>query len=746
MLQWAEVFWRWFVASRSIKNRPGIKKKHPSTGLLVVLCIILAVIVAGGVGVFALCSSWLQDLPDYEDADAYNTIRPTVVYADDGQTKLAEFQLENRDPVELDQINPYVLQATIATEDERFYEHGGIDLPGIARALVVNITGSGQEGASTITQQFVRNTILANEMTDISLKRKVREAFLSVKLEEQFSKDEILLMYLNTINYGSHSYGIQAASQRYFSKDAADLTLVEAATLVGIPQSPTYNNPIDNEDNCLKRRNVVLQRMLSNGYISQDEYDAAVATPLQINPKEPSNDGILMYPYFSSYIRDTLMNDYARSYDEIFKGGLTVYTTLNLPTQQAAEEAAAQKEETLADELEVAMTAVDPDTGYIRAMVGGKDYYADQWNLATQGARPAGSSFKTFTLIAALEAGISPSTMVNCSTSVKLPGMEKPVSNIFNINYGTRSMERAFAVSSNTGFTRLISTVGPESVVEVAHRMGIKSELSPYLALTLGVDNVSTLEMAGAYATIANGGTRHDTTGILKVLDRKGNVIIDNTAPEGEQALTPEIAHAAEKVMESVIYTSEGTGTDAVLPNGQIAAGKTGTSEDFLDIWFCGITPQLSVAIRIGDRENKTSAPQSLHATDVFSNFLGMVLDGQPLEDFPQAGDPPYGGFDTAKLNGGASSSDSSKSSDEKEESATPPPTETAPEAAVPPAGGSTPEDDTPTPPPSGGEGGGSGSGGGEGGGGGGSGDGSGSGGGGGAGGDGSDGSGEAPV
>ena len=276
-----------------------------------VFTVILAVIVAGCSGIYALGSSWIGDLEGYDvsDASQLNSSLPSVVLASDG-TQLARFQVEYRDPVELDEISDYVLEGTVATEDERFYEHGGFDLAGIARAVYVNLTGSGKEGASTITQQYVRNTILADEMTDISFKRKVREMYLSVKMEEQYSKDEILLMYLNTINYGSGAYGIQAASQRYFSKDASELTLAEAATLIGIPQSPTYNNPFYGDgSNCLNRRNLVLDRMLSNGYITQEEHDAAQAEEIVLNPTETTVDGLEQYPYFASYVRDLLMDE-----------------------------------------------------------------------------------------------------------------------------------------------------------------------------------------------------------------------------------------------------------------------------------------------------------------------------------------------------------------------------------------------------------------------------------------------------
>ena len=372
----------------------------------------------------------------------------------------------------------------------------------------------------------MRNTILADEMNDISFKRKVREMYLSVKLEEQYSKDEILLMYLNTINYGSGAYGIEAASQRYFSKHASELTLAEAAALIGIPQSPTYNNPIDHEDNCLARRNLVLD--LTNGYITQEEHDAAQAEGIVLNTTETTVDGLEKYPYFSSYVRDLLMDpdgDYRYSDDELFKGGLTIQTTLDVDSQEAAEAAIKEKRESLNPAIYGALVAIEPETGYIKAMVGGED---DEWatqklNLATgergvpNPGRPSGSSFKVFTLIAALEAGISPQTMVDCSSPATIPNTEygstiPPLENINNYNYGTRSIQRAFAVSSNTGFVRLEMAVGIDKVIKVAKDMGITSALSANPSLTLGQSNVTMLDMASAYAIIANGGVRVDPT------------------------------------------------------------------------------------------------------------------------------------------------------------------------------------------------------------------------------------------
>ena len=635
------------MASRAIKSRANIKKKHPSTAVIAVAAVVFAFIVSLCWGIWSVGSSWLSDLPDYKSADAYNTAQPTVVYASDGQTVLAEFQLENRDPVEINEISDYALKGTVATEDERFYSHGAIDPWGIGRALVNNLMGGDLEGASTITQQFVRNTILSSEMDDISIKRKVREAYISIKLEEQYSKDNILLMYLNTINYGSGAYGIEAASERYFSKHASELTIAEAATLVGIPQSPTYNNPINYPENCTKRRNVVLDRMLSNGVITQEEHDAAQAEPLVLNPTEPSTTGIEAYPYFTSYVRDQLTNangKYAYSKDELFKGGLKVYTTLDVSMQEAAEAAAREKEQAAGDNYEVAMVAIDPDNGYIKALVGGKDYDASQVNMATGtggSGRQAGSSFKTFTLVAAIEQGIDPNTMIDASATAKLPGWE--VANINHTNYGTKSIADAFAVSSNTAFARLILSIGPDKVVDVAKRMGITSPLTATGSLTLGSESVTPLEMANAYATIANGGTHYDPECVERIVDRNGSIVVDNSAPKGERAISAEVAHAATEVMKGVI--TKGTGKAAALSNGQVSAGKTGTSENYMDSWFCGITPQLSVAIWFGDRSDYSHAqrvPSGMSAASTFPDFMNVVLKGKPTEDFPKAGDPQY--------------------------------------------------------------------------------------------------------
>ncbi|WP_251197589.1 transglycosylase domain-containing protein [Anaerotardibacter muris] len=617
------------MSLRTRKKRAHRKKRQPLSKAMIALGIVLVILGSGAVAAVAAGTVWLQDLPDYKDSTAFNYAEKTRVYANDGETLLAEFYVENRDPVDLSEMSKYVLEGTVATEDERFYEHDGVDLMGIARAIVVNITGTGREGASTITQQFVRNTVLADEATESTIKRKVREAYISLELEKMYSKDEILQMYLNTINYGQGAYGIEAASQLYFSKPAKDLTLPEAAALIGIPQSPTYNNPIDNPDACLSRRNLVLDRMLSNNYITQEEFDAARETPLELNvTREESTNGIMKYDYFTSYVRDTLLQDY--SVNEVFKGGLVVKTTLDPNTQDLAEAAVDRKLDSLPDNLEVALVAIDPDTGFIQAMVGGRDFHTDEFNLATQAKRQAGSSFKTFTLLAALDEGYSPETNLNCTSKVKIGDWE--VANYGNANYGTRSIESAFAVSSNTGFAELCTEIGPQKVVDMAHKCGIESDLDAVPSITLGVEEVSVLEMAQAYATIANGGTLHKANCIEEITDSSGHVIY-RADTQGQKVISTDLTQAAVEVMEGVVQ--RGTGRNAALYSDQPVAGKTGTSEDYRDKWFCGITPQISVAIWIGDR-NEKSMPSWVAADSIFGDFVNKLLRNAEKEDFPE--------------------------------------------------------------------------------------------------------------
>ncbi len=604
-------------------------------------------------GVAAVVGSWTQDLPELKQEDLFNYADKTRIYANDGKTLLAEFYLQNQEPVEADQVSELVLKGTVATEDERFYDHNGIDLAGIARALVNNLMGGDLEGASTITQQLVRNTVLSSEANDISLRRKVREAELALDLEKQYSKDDILVMYINTINYGDGCYGIQAASQHYFQKDAADLTINEAATLIGIPQSPTYNNPVDYPENCLARRNVVLDRMLSNGVITQEEYDTTKAEPLQLNIQEDkADDGIYKYPFFTSEVRRQLIE--SLSYESVFEGGLTVHTTIDPKMQKYAESAAKKVYKSMEnsgdDDVKLAMTCIDPNTGYVLAMIGGRDYRENEFNLATSEAgRQAGSAFKVFTLAAAIEQGINPNTLIDCSAHYTYKGStEWDVSNINNIDYGVRSIASATWVSSNTGYARLVTdpdAITPADVLDLAERLGVTGKVeegySSVPSITLGVSQTNTTEMAGAYGVFANEGVKMPTTFITKVEDKDGEVLVDNTKPEGEEVISPEVAYATTQVLEGVLTKSGGTAVGYSLSSGQVAAGKTGTSEEVRDLWFCGYTPQLSCAVWTG-ADPERSMYQASWAKDMWKYFMDKALESYDIEDFATADKPEY--------------------------------------------------------------------------------------------------------
>ena len=641
------------MSSRAVKKRPGVKRKSPLAAVLSVFAIIIVTFGAATYGVYTMVSSWFDDLPDYESAEAFNTSLPTYVYAADRSTVLARFQLEYRVPVTLDQVSQQAIQATIAIEDARFYEHSGVDYYGVVRALVNNLKGGRLEGASTITQQFVRNTILADEMDDISLRRKVREMYIATELEKKYSKDEILNMYLNTINYGSGAHGIEAAARRYFSKSSSELTLAEAALLAGIPQSPTFNDPTLYPENALERRGYVLDRMLNEHYITQEEYDEAMAEPLELEVQETREDGIIAYPYFTSYVRSLLYNNYDLSEADILRGGLRVYTTLDVTAQEIAESVCAEKRWAMDDDsMEVAMAAVDPQTGYVKAIVGGSDYNASQVNIATGqggGGRPCGSVFKTFTLVTAVQKGIDPfSTYVDCSSPATVDGYT--LENYDNANYGTRSIADAFAISSNTGFVRLISSVGVYETAQTAHKLGVTTDLAESIAgatLTLGVQNVTPLELANAVATIANGGVRHELCAITTIEDRDGNILVDDTDPEARatRVMTNEEAYAVQRVMMGVV--EGGTGTDAAMWNGQEVAGKTGTSEDYKDISFVGYTPRIAAAIWVGDPTNESSVGVG-SCGDVFSWYASEIMEAydMPVEYFPEYDDPPYIEYD----------------------------------------------------------------------------------------------------
>ena len=663
------------------------KKRQARTHAVVwACCVMLTCVVflcANGVAsAISIMDSWCEDLPTINDADFAYTAQKSVMYAADGTTKLAEFQLEKRNPVKQNEVCTYVKQATVDTEDVRFYEHSGVDTQGILRAALNNLAGGSREGASTITMQLVRNTVLSQEASDISAKRKIREARLALDMEKQYSKDEILLMYLNTVNYGDGCYGIEAAAQNYFQVSAANLTLAQAATLAGIPQSPTNLNPKTNPNACKNRRNAVLERMLSAGSITQAEYDAACAEPLNLNAKEQApEDGIYAYPYFTSYVRNLLMetnNQFGCNYANLFEGGLTIYTTLDAGMQESAEAACENQRARMSSSLDCSLVAIDPSNGYIKALVGGADYNTSQVNMATGeggSGRQAGSTFKAFTLAAAIEAGINPKTRIDCSSPMtkNVDGIEQSFENFDNANYGTRTIQSATAVSANTGFLRLSEAIGPASITSMAKRLGVTSQVSSVYTTTLGVAAVTPLEMANAYATLANGGTKHESCAVTKITNKDGAVLYE-AKDTGEKAVSQEVAGATTNVLREVFDASDGTAQDAKLANNQPAAGKTGTSTNFADHWLVGYTPTLSCATWIGNPEGSIQTSSSLNCNALWKEFMDAALSGTEVKQFPTTASPTYNNEfnDKQKAQLGAEADADSNSSNNTQQSSTP--------------------------------------------------------------------------
>ncbi len=610
--------------------------------LVGILGFMALLMIAMGASLGALVSSWLQDLPDYSSADAYLVAEPTTVYAADNSI-IGEYYLQNRRVVDEDQISPYVLEGVVDTEDERFYQHNGVDPTGILRALAVQASG-GNEGASTITQQLVRNTVLSDEQFDKTLKRKVREAYIAIQMEKMYTKDQILTMYLNTIYFGHSAYGIQAAAVTYFNKNASDLTLAEAATLCGLPQSPSGYDPIDNPEAATSRRNIVLDHMLKQGDITQEEHDEAVGEPLVTNEGSFS-DTNTTYPYFTDYVKQLLLEDFDQ--DTVMKGGLQVYTTLDPTAQKAAENAVSSRLKAIGNsKLQAALVAVDPTTGYVKAMVGGRSYSESQFNMATQAKRQAGSSFKTFTLVDAISQGMNPNITINCSSPMQISPTWK-VQNFGNTSYGSISLMQAFAVSSNTGFVQVAQAVGAESIVSTAKSMGIDEDMPAYDSITLGTVGIPPLQMAEAYATVATNGVHRDAVAITKIEDRNGNTVYEHQ-DEPTQVIDAPVAQAAREVMEGVC---KGNGTAnaiaSTLKANTPVAGKTGTSENYRDLWFCGITPQYSVAVWCGYAEEGSvrvggSAGHPYNTSvPIFVSFINSALAGQARQEFPTTTEKP---------------------------------------------------------------------------------------------------------
>jgi penicillin-binding protein 1A len=594
----------------------------------IVLTTLLVVIVAASIVAFVAYQRLTDDLPDLSQGS--EPLAETSIIYDRTGAVLVELHAEqNRTAAPLANIPMQLRQAVIATEDKRFYEHEGVDPLGIARALWVNITEGKHHGGSTITQQYVVNTFIKREN---SVTRKAKEALLAYQLESKFTKDEILEKYLNAIYFGHGAYGVQAAAETYFGKDMGTLTTAECAMIAGLIRSPGDYSPRFDPEAAKTRRDLVLGLMLQEQYIDQTVHDAAVAEPFTLAAPAATTGPA---PYYVEWVKQTLIDQFGP--DAVFKGGLRVKTTLDLGAQAAAETAIMSILDR-PDDPSAAVVAIDPKTGEVRALVGGKDFNTQQFNVAVQGPRQPGSSFKPFVLVTALEQGISPEqTYESAAGAFPIPGGQ--IWNVSGHGAGPMRLRVATAQSVNSVFAQVILAVGAQKVAETANRMGITAKIRAVPAIALGAQEVTPLDMASAYGTLANGGVHMTPHAITEVSDITGEILY--TAPTtGTEALSPAVAYLTTDLLKGVI--NSGTGTAAKI--GRPAAGKTGTTQEYRDAWFVGYTPDLVAAVWVGHVEGQVEMT-NVHGkkvtggsfpAQIWASFMKAALAGVPASDFVQ--------------------------------------------------------------------------------------------------------------
>jgi penicillin-binding protein 1A len=566
------------------------------------------------------------------------------IYANDNHTILATLRgSESRILVETNEIAPIMQQAIVAIEDKRFYEHRGVDLRGIARAVWADVTNKKVvQGGSTITQQLVKNSCVTTART---ISRKLKEAALAWQLEQRWNKLRILTAYLNTIYFGNGAYGIQRAAQTYFDTAAARLTLAQAALLAGIPADPSRYDPVTNPKTARARRLEVLKAMLAQGDITPLDLKRAARAqlPRAGDVRLPGTQGPA--PYFVNYVKQQLIEKYGTR--RVFGGGLNVQTTINLRLQKLAR-AAIQAVLKEPNGPSAALVAIRPRTGEILAMYGGDNFRQSQFNLAVQGERQPGSSFKPFVLATALKQGISPATTFPSKpVNIFIGDKYWPVQNYENDYIGSGDLTTATVVSDNSIYAQLTKLVGPADVAKTARRLGITRHLNPYFAIGLGADAVSPLEMARAFSTFADNGRRVDGSifgnrprAIARIANAHGTLIDDNR-PVYRAVLSPAQDGMLTSILEAVIRS--GTGKRAALGD-RPAAGKTGTTENYGDAWFVGYTPQLATAVWVGYPNGLRPMLTEYHGqavaggtfpAEIWRVFTQLALAGTTPDPFP---------------------------------------------------------------------------------------------------------------
>lgn len=552
----------------------------------------------------------------------------TTIYTADGQVLDTVHQGQNRTYVPIEQIPVYMLQATLSVEDQRFFEHYGIDFRRVLGAALVNLKERDyREGASTITQQLARNLYLNHDKT---WTRKINEAIYSIQLEMHYSKTQILEKYLNQIYFGHSAYGIEAASMLFFGKHANELSIAESAMLAGIPKGPRYFSPWLNMENALSRQTLILRLMYENGYITEKERETALNEELIfLDRDEQIQQSAQIGPYFSDYIRQLVIHKYGIAEEVFEQGGLRIYTTLDSAVQQSAEEAMSRFLPADRD-LQGALVAIDPRTGYVKALVGGKNYEESQFNRAFAERQP-GSSIKPYLYYTALENGLTPLTLMKSepTTFTYDEGRATYTPRNFNDSYPNDyiTMEKAIAKSDNIYAVKTLMYLGEETLVDTLQRLGMERPFKPLPSLALGAQNVSLFEMVRGYSAFANEGKLLKPLAILKIEDRHGKIILDEQL-ETKQILDPAYTFILNRMMRSV-FEAGGTGHRVAATLNRPVAGKTGSTDT--DSWMIGYTPQLVAGVWVGYDKNQhiNHNNDGRLAAQIWADFLEEALAEQ---------------------------------------------------------------------------------------------------------------------
>jgi len=580
-----------------------------------------------------------HDLPQIQALESFKPAAISRIYSADKEL-LAERFAQRREPVGLSVMPSHLKEAILATEDSLFYEHPGVDLKGILRAIIRNVqAGEYVEGASTITQQLAKTLFLTPRK---SILRKLKEAFLAFQIERRYTKDEILELYLNQVYFGSGAYGVEAAAQIFFGKPVQRLTLGECALIAGMPKSPSRYSPLINPSLALKRREVVLQQMFYKGLITRQALEAATAAPLHLAEKV---DAAMKAPYFVAFVTDFLERQLGAA--TLYQTGLTVYTTLNYAMQRVAEKAVTEGLEGLADRMQrggvlkeeypqAALVCLEASRGTILAMVGGRSFEESPFNRATMARRQPGSAFKPIVYALAVEKGFRQNDLLWDAPVTYQGTLENEAWTPKNFSgrfHGEVTLRTALALSKNIPAVKLLHKLGPTRAVEFAHRMGITSPLQPNLPLVLGTSELTLLELTASYAVFPSNGVWTRPFGIIEVLDREGRSLW-REKPQRRPAISPETSAVTTDMLRAVVL--EGTGRAAGRV-GRPLAGKTGTTDGYKDALFIGFSPTIVTGVWVGLDHHETLGDKETGARaalPIWIDFMEQALRGQPYRDF----------------------------------------------------------------------------------------------------------------